>query len=298
MEFEYERHGTLAYFGAYDVHRAPADRPDRAQHRDRAVHRAGRSGDDHRAVRLGRAGVLDRRQRLQSTPGKASIARMGEAWPTATLVHLPVHASWLNQIEIVFSVIQRKVIKPADFADLDALAAPADRLRAPLQRHRRTVRLALHPRRPRRPVRRIDAHRARRARQRSPPDAGGQRSAADDHAPPGIDQDQPRANGSPTTPAHRWPAAGPGRRPLPGQLRLHRRRTCPTARSCRCAGCATAARQHLGLRHLPRQPRRLPRLVPAQRPTAGSPEEALDCACGLYLDEPTAWTAITDTPTN
>ena len=34
----------------------------------------------------------------------------------------PVHASWLNQIEIVFSIIQRKVIKPADFADLAALA--------------------------------------------------------------------------------------------------------------------------------------------------------------------------------
>ena len=33
--------------------------------------------------------------------------------------------------------------------------------------------------------------------------------------------------------------------------------------------------------------------------TAGSPEEALDCACGLYLGEPTAWVeAITDTPTN
>lgn len=51
---------------------------------------------------------------------------MVEAWPTARLVHLPIHASWLNQIEIVFSIIQRKVIKPADFADLDALA---DRLR-------------------------------------------------------------------------------------------------------------------------------------------------------------------------
>lgn len=36
-------------------------------------------------------------------------------------VHLPVHASWLNQIEVVFSVIQRKVIRPADFADLAAL---------------------------------------------------------------------------------------------------------------------------------------------------------------------------------
>ena len=37
-------------------------------------------------------------------------------------MHLPVHASWLNQIEIIFSVIQRKVVNPRDFADLDALA--------------------------------------------------------------------------------------------------------------------------------------------------------------------------------
>jgi hypothetical protein len=57
-----------------------------------------------------------------SHAGKTSIARMRAAWPAATLVHLPVHASWLNQIEIVFSVIQRKVVKPADFADLDTLA--------------------------------------------------------------------------------------------------------------------------------------------------------------------------------
>jgi hypothetical protein len=28
----------------------------------------------------------------------------------------------------------------------------------------------------------------------------------------------------------------------------------------------------------------------------GSPEEALDCACGLYLNDPTAW--LPDTPTN
>ena len=69
--------------------------------------------------------------------GQRSVDRMPEAWPTATLVHLPVHASWLNQIEIVFSIIQRKVIKPADFADLDALGRPARRLRGPLQRHRR-----------------------------------------------------------------------------------------------------------------------------------------------------------------
>ncbi|MBW3615399.1 MAG: transposase, partial [Actinobacteria bacterium] len=37
------------------------------------------------------------------------------------LVHLPVHASWLNQVEIYFSVLQRKVLKPNDFADLHEL---------------------------------------------------------------------------------------------------------------------------------------------------------------------------------
>ncbi len=62
---------------------------------------------------------------------------MTAAWPTCRLVHLPVHASWINQIEIVFSVIQRKVIKPADFADLDDLA---DRLRRFEDRYNQTAR--------------------------------------------------------------------------------------------------------------------------------------------------------------
>jgi hypothetical protein len=47
---------------------------------------------------------------------------MEQAWPTTTLVHLPVHASWLNQIEIYFSILQRKAITPTDFTDLDHLA--------------------------------------------------------------------------------------------------------------------------------------------------------------------------------
>ena len=38
------------------------------------------------------------------------------------MVHTPVHASWLNQIEIYFSVVQRKLLTPDDFANLDALA--------------------------------------------------------------------------------------------------------------------------------------------------------------------------------
>ena len=37
------------------------------------------------------------------------------------VVPTPVHASWLNQVEIYFSIIQRKVLTPNDFADLEAL---------------------------------------------------------------------------------------------------------------------------------------------------------------------------------
>jgi hypothetical protein len=50
--------------------------------------------------------------------GQASIDRLEGAWPNLTLVHLPVHASWLNQVEIYFSIVQRKVLTPNDFTDL------------------------------------------------------------------------------------------------------------------------------------------------------------------------------------
>jgi hypothetical protein len=62
---------------------------------------------------------------------------MSAAWPNAQIVHLPVHASWLNQIEIVLSVIQRKMIKPAAFADLAGLQ---DRLELFEERYNATAR--------------------------------------------------------------------------------------------------------------------------------------------------------------
>ena len=36
-------------------------------------------------------------------------------------VHTPVHASWLNQVEIYFSILQRKALTPNDFPSLEAL---------------------------------------------------------------------------------------------------------------------------------------------------------------------------------
>src|SRR5215217_4700015 len=53
--------------------------------------------------------------------GQRSIDRLQGAWPNIVVVHTPVHASWLNQAEIYFSIVQRKVLQPNDFADLDAL---------------------------------------------------------------------------------------------------------------------------------------------------------------------------------
>jgi hypothetical protein len=52
---------------------------------------------------------------------------MARAWPNAHLIHLPAHASWLDQAEIYFSVVQRKVLTPNDFTDLDQIR---DRLTA------------------------------------------------------------------------------------------------------------------------------------------------------------------------
>ena len=55
--------------------------------------------------------------------GWTAAARLNDAFPNAQMIHLPVHASWLNQVEIYFSVIQRKLLTPDDFADLSVLAA-------------------------------------------------------------------------------------------------------------------------------------------------------------------------------
>lgn len=53
--------------------------------------------------------------------GQKSIDRLSQWYPNAIQVHTPVHASWLNQIEIYFSVVQRKVLTPNDFSDIKAV---------------------------------------------------------------------------------------------------------------------------------------------------------------------------------
>ena len=53
--------------------------------------------------------------------GQKAANRLRDKWPNAILVHTPVHASWLDHIEIYFSIVQRKVLTPNDFSSLAEL---------------------------------------------------------------------------------------------------------------------------------------------------------------------------------
>jgi uncharacterized protein YdaL len=68
--------------------------------------------------------------------GQAAIDRLAQQDPNAIMVHTQVHASWLNQIEIYFSIVQRKVLSPNDFTDIDAIS---DRLSAFENRYSQTA---------------------------------------------------------------------------------------------------------------------------------------------------------------
>jgi hypothetical protein len=53
--------------------------------------------------------------------GAKAVERLRNQYPRLQLVHAPIHTIWLNQVEIYFSIVQRKVLTPNDFSDLDAV---------------------------------------------------------------------------------------------------------------------------------------------------------------------------------
>ena len=58
--------------------------------------------------------------------GAAAGQRLQARYAKLILVQLPVQASWLNQIEIYFSILQRKVLTPNDFPDTPAVVQLPD----------------------------------------------------------------------------------------------------------------------------------------------------------------------------
>lgn len=136
VNHEYDRGGALAYLAAYDVHRARV-----------FGHCAAKTGIVPFMTLVEQAMTVEpyasaRRvfwvvDNGSSHRGKAAADRLAKHFPNAVMVHTPVHASWLNQIEIFFSIVQRKVVTPNDFTSLDQVE---DRLIAFEQRYNATAR--------------------------------------------------------------------------------------------------------------------------------------------------------------
>ena len=121
VEHHYERGGTLTYLAAWDVQRAKlfgrCEPKGGIQPFDRLVSQVMSQEPYCSARRV--FWIVDNGSSHRGAP---SVMRLQNAWPNLRLVHLPVHATWLNQVEIYFSVIQRKVLTPNDFASLDDVA--------------------------------------------------------------------------------------------------------------------------------------------------------------------------------
>jgi hypothetical protein len=124
VEHEYTRGGAWAYLAVWDVHRAKVfgrcERTTGIAPFRRLVAQVMRQEPYRSAARV--FWIVDNGS---SHRGARAQARLQAEWPRLTLVPTPVHASWLNQIEIYFSIVQRQVLTPNDFP---SLAAVKDRL--------------------------------------------------------------------------------------------------------------------------------------------------------------------------
>ena len=120
VEHEYRRRGAWAYLAGWDVHRARLFGRCEARSGiaafDRLVDQV-MSQEPYRSARR----VFLAMDNGSAHRGAKGDARLRDRWPTLVPVHTPRHASWLNQIEIYFSIVQRKVLTPNDFSTLAAL---------------------------------------------------------------------------------------------------------------------------------------------------------------------------------
>jgi len=122
IEHEYVRKGAWVYLAAWDAHRARIF--GRCEHKtgiapfERLVRQVMSQEPYRSATRV--FWVVDNGS---SHRGERCRQRLARRWPNLVVVHTPIHASWLYQIEIFFSIVQRKVLTPNDFNSLTALEA-------------------------------------------------------------------------------------------------------------------------------------------------------------------------------
>jgi hypothetical protein len=139
VESDYERRGALQYLAAWDVRRGlPWGRCEAKT----GIAAFGRLIDQVMAMEPYRSAprvfwIVDNGS---SHRGRKAAERLQARHPNLILVHTPTHASWLNQIEIFFSVVQRKVLTPAAAHDLDALTGRLLRFEADYRAEPRPIR--------------------------------------------------------------------------------------------------------------------------------------------------------------
>jgi hypothetical protein len=117
VEHEYKRKGAWAYLAAWDVRHARihgrCERKTGIAPFRRLVRQVMSQQPYRSAPRV--FWIVDNGS---SHRGKTCVDRLTKSWPNIVIVHTPIHASWLNQIEIYFSIVQRKVLTPNDFNSL------------------------------------------------------------------------------------------------------------------------------------------------------------------------------------
>jgi hypothetical protein len=126
VEHTYKRRGALNYLAALDIGRRGGRRPRVV---GRSESRGGIASFDRLVWQVMTKEPYASARRVfwivdngSSHRGDKAVQRLERRWPNLLLVHLPVHASWLNQIEIYFSIVQRKVLEPNDFDNLADVA--------------------------------------------------------------------------------------------------------------------------------------------------------------------------------
>lgn len=126
VEHGYQRRGALTYLAALDIGRRGHRRP---RVFGRSEPRSGILAFDRLVWQVMTKEPYASARRVfwivdngSAHRGQRSIERLQRSWPNLILVHLPLHASWLNQIEIFFSILQRKLLEPNHFESLAQLA--------------------------------------------------------------------------------------------------------------------------------------------------------------------------------
>lgn len=120
IEHEYERKGALAYMAAWDVRRAKVFgicRPKTGIESFHCLVDHVMKQEPYRSANR----VFWITDNGSSHRGETARKRLRQWYPNTRLVHTPIHASWLNQVEIYFSILQRKLLSPNDFEDLQEL---------------------------------------------------------------------------------------------------------------------------------------------------------------------------------